>query len=352
MKADKSKKIKFYHLSDRREIVTGGHKYDKDLFDIFTSTPGILTEKAVVGSSNSPIYKKPLVEFRKSLIAKKDADIIVYNSSSCLRLLPGFLWLRLFSRKKIYTIHHHFIYLEFKGVKRLIYRFAENTLLKKSHKLIVPSPYIYNELKKIRKEENLLLWRIPFELRQSVKPNPIKGNLTFAGTIEPRKGLIFLLKALNILQKKSIEYRLNILGKVVDQTYYKQIKDYINENQLKVNFLGFVEKKEKEKILSETDIFVFPSLLEGFGMVLIEAQVYGLPIICFNNSAMPYTVKDNINGFVVPNLDVESFADKLAEVITDRELREKLSKNAIENLKNQWDFSQFECKVKDYLRSI
>lgn len=345
-------KLKFFLLTERKEIVTGGHKYDNDLFNIIQKNPEVAVKNEVVGKRGKSKALRLFTEALNSIKKSKGSDIIIYNSSTCLRLLPGFLWLKLFSRKKLYAIHHHFIYKEFSGLKRFVYKKAESAMLKGANKLIVPSPYIYDELKKIRKEEDLVLWRIPFETENSVEPHPKPGNLTFAGTIEPRKGLKYLFEALKILQDRGVNYKLDVLGKIIDQKYYEELKNYSNLHSLHINFRGFVDKDTKNKILEETDVFVFPSLLEGFGMVLVEAQVYGLPIVCFNNSAMPFTVKENINGFLIPDRDSADMANKIEAIITDRQLRRELSKGALENLKTQWTFSKYEETVNRYISDL
>lgn len=345
-------KIKFIKLSKIRKTITGGHVYDNNLFDTIGELKDIELSHTWVGVNKKiPKLFCAFIEPIKTLFKSK-ADILVFNSSYCLRLLPVFPLLKLFPKKKVYTIHHHSIYLEFRGLKRQIYKTAEALCLKFSDKIIVPSPYIYDTLKKNKNPKDLLLWRIPFETKQEFIPLPITGNLTFTGTIEPRKGIIYLLKALKILQDEKVEYYLNILGKITDKNYYIQLKKYIEDNNLKVNFRGFVEMTEKNKILSETDIFVFPSILEGFGMVLVEAQVYGLPIVSFDNSAMPFTVKNNINGFTVSTGDSYALANRIKEIIIDRNLRNKLSEGAYKNLKSQWSKEEFNKTVKDYFTNI
>lgn len=346
--------VKFFKLSNKpRPIVTGGHVYDNNLLNSINKSPDIKAENTYLGTGKKiPKPLLPLIEFFKGIKNRK-ADVIVFNSASCLHLLPLAVFLRIFSRnRKIHTIHHHFIYLEFSGLKRKVYKTAESLFLKSADTIIVPSPYIYAELKKRFKEEKLKLLKIPFESKQEYIPKPISGNLTFAGTIEPRKGLKYLFEALKILQDRGMKYNLNILGKVINEGYYLQLTDYAATHKLNVNFMGFVEKDEKNRILSQSDLFVFPSLLEGFGMVLVEAQVYGLPIIAFDNSAMPFTVKNDVNGYTVTTKDVEAMADKIEEVITNRPLREKLSKGALENLKDQWTQEKFETEVKKYYEGM
>lgn len=344
--------INFIVFDSSPKTITGGHRYDQNLIETVKKVPAVEVSVSEAGCHRRiPKFFKPVIEFIKG-IKKSKGDIIIFNSSKCLRFFPLMLWLKLFSNKKIYSIHHLFIYPDFTGLKKSVYKFTETWFLKLSDRIIVPSPYIYSRLKEFIPERNLLYWKIPFEMKQEFPLKPIPGNLAFAGTIEPRKGLKYLFESLKKLNDDNISYHLNILGKVVDEEYHKEIKSYASENKLNISFLGFISPEERNRIFSLSDIFVFPSLHEGYGMVLVEAQVYGLPIVCFDNSSMPLNVFNDINGFAVPTRDTDAFAKRIAEIITDRKLRDRLSKGAIDNLSNQWSYQKFSDEVISYFSSL
>ena len=172
------------------------------------------------------------------------------------------------------------------------------------------------------------------------------------GTIEERKGLHTLLPALKYLKEENVEYKMNIVGEQADKRYFDNLLEYIKKHELNVEFIGFQGKEGKREIFSKTDIFVFPSLLEGFGMVLVEAQTFGLPIVTFNNSAMPYTVKNNENGILVPTGDSLELGKAVAKLIQDRGLRDRLSASAYENVNLQNDQSDFENSILSFFRRV
>lgn len=345
------KKVKFLVQTPWKTVVTGGQKYDNTLFGLISESEGVRAEECVVGCTDEvPLWKKFFREFKKGM-SHSDADVVVINSSRCLRYLHLMLALRLKGRP-VYAIHHHFIYKSFKGLKRLVFHLSESAFLKLASKVIIPSPYIYDEMKKRKSEERLLFWRIPFEKESRFAPDPIPGNLTYMGTIEYRKGLTYLFEALKILQERNIPYHLDIIGKTVEEDYAEKLKDYAKRHNLNVDFKGFIPGDEKERILSRTDIFVFPSLLEGFGMVLVEAQTYRLPIVSFDNSSMPYSVFNDINGYTVPTGHVKEFADAIEKIITDRQLRERFSEEAYKNSQNQMTYPEFEKTVKAYWENL
>lgn len=328
------------------KIVTGGEIYDRDLLTLIndkTSNSICLIDYTV--NKHIPLLLTPLLYLFKAW-KNRDYDVAIINSVFFMRFAFIPVLLKKALGKKAISVHHLFMYEQFKGIKRKIYRFFEWNFLKQMDKIIVPSPYIYEQLTKKIPEKKLSFHLIPFDRKALYPANPLKGNLTYMATIEPRKGLIHLIKALQILKGKGKNYKLKVIGKVVDKKYYDNIQKIIYENNLDVVFTGYLEKEEKDKILASTDVFVFPSLLEGYGMVIVEAQVYGLPIVAFNNSSIPYNVKNDINGYTVTTGDENAYAEAIERIVEDRVLRAKLSLGALENLKNQNTRKDFEESIK------
>lgn len=337
----------------RKELVTGGHFYDKMLTDeIANKTSHTINNLALnIGKWDKNLIIAPFLYLLKGL-KERHTDIYIFNSVIFMRfmLLPFFL--RKVRNKKLMAVHHHFMYRQLKGLKKWIYKTFEWNFLNQMDKIIVPSPYVYSDLQKVYPKDKLILLRIPFENEAKFTSIPIKGHLTFAGTIEYRKGLIFLLKALQILKERGKNYSLTIIGKVTEPKYYDSLKEYIEKYDLDVKFTGFISREEKDQYLAQSDVFVFPSLLEGYGMALVEAQVYGLPIVSFDNSAMPFNVKNDINGYTVPTFDIEAYADAIEKIVENRDLREKFSKGALENIKNQNTPDKFGKQIAEQFENL
>ena len=275
----------------------------------------------------------PLLNLKYFSICKK-YDLIIFNSVEGWYFIPLLILLRLFTKTKVAIVHHHFAYLEFSGIKKIFYKVLEDSFLRLSNFIITVSPYIKDLCHKKYTHKNIRFWPIPFADR-IIRTEEIDktGNLIYLGTIEPRKGLVYLIDALKILKDQKVSINLDIVGKVKDQIYYEELMRIINKNDLHVRFIGFVDDDQKEKLLKKASIFVFPSLLEGYGMVIREVMSYGLPIICFNNSAMPYLVKNNINGIIVENKNSKAFAEAIMLIITDPNLRKRLSDGSYESTK-------------------
>ena len=115
--------------------------------------------------------------------------------------------------------------------------------------------------------------------------------LLYVGTIEERKNLLTLVKALK--QTKNIP--LVVIGS--KRNYFNKVMDYINTNQLqhRVHFIDRIENHELPAVYSKAKIFIFPSLFEGFGIPIIEALTSKVPVIttaggCFPEAGGPNSI--------------------------------------------------------------
>jgi glycosyltransferase involved in cell wall biosynthesis len=75
---------------------------------------------------------------------------------------------------------------------------------------------------------------------------------------------------------------------------------------------------------SAADLFVFPGIQESLGMVFLEAQACGLPVVAFNNSGVPEAVQDGKTGMLVPMYDLESFVNAINRLLGDKRLRTQM----------------------------
>lgn len=241
-------------------------------------------------------------------------------------------------------IVHHFTFVGQEGIVGKFNKWLVCKYTSWMDSIIVPSPFTWDVAKSLFPNKRIFYVPLPFEHKFVRSSNYEVGNLLYVGTIEERKGLTYLIDAISMLENKE-SVKLNIVGKVVDQVYYNNLMQKICEARLteNVNFLGRVSDKTLAECYQKAEIFIFPSLLEGYGIVLIEAFNNGLPIICFDNTAMPYTVKDGINGFVSKNKDASDLASKIQLLMGNASLREKLQvgiEDTVKHLKTQDDFKR------------
>lgn len=168
--------------------------------------------------------------------------------------------------------------------------------------------------------------------------------LLFLGRIEERKNLIRIIKAFEILKEKyQIEHKLLLAGGL--GYGYNKIVKYIEGSFCKkdIYLSGFVEDREKREILKNADVFLFPTLYEGFGLPIIEAQSLGVPIVASNNSSIPEIIGTKIKPYLVDPQNPEEIADSVFKILNNKKVRERLVKPGLENVKR---FSWDDCAVK------
>jgi len=152
------------------------------------------------------------------------------------------------------------------------------------------------------------------------------------GTLEPRKNVVTLIKAFKKLKEKGCkDYKLVIAGE--RGWLYRQIfkEATLGNIEQEILFLGVVSDDDLPQLYNCADIFVYPSLYEGFGLPPLEAMACGIPVITSNTSSLPEVVGDA--GIMVNPTDVNSLCEVMYSVLTDKELRNRMSRMGRERSK-------------------
>ena len=161
---------------------------------------------------------------------------------------------------------------------------------------------------------------------QRFRPLPVRAasgaslRLLFVGRINQRKGLSYLLEALNLLAGKDVH--LTICGRVVDDLQI--FAPYANQ----VTIRPSVGAEELVQAYQTADLFVFPSVGEGFGQVLLEAIGCGLPVLSTTHTAAPDLIEDGVQGFIVEPRRPDLLADRITWAMTHRKELAEMGRNA------------------------
>ena len=97
----------------------------------------------------------------------------------------------------------------------------------------------------------------------------------------------------------------------------------------KVKFWGFVSEKDKFKLLAKSQILLNPSIREGWGLVNIEANSVGTPVVGYNTQGTKDSVKNNKTGFLVKLGDVQGLANRVEQLVLDKNLYQKVSQECL-----------------------
>ena len=150
-------------------------------------------------------------------------------------------------------------------------------------------------------------------------------NILFVGRMEPRKGLIHLLRAFRKLQRDGVRARLLLVGTGPGE---REARRYVLTRQLDgVEFLGRVSEAQKAQLFKTADIYVSPATgRESFGIVLLEAMSAGAPIICSDIHGYRGVVRRERDGILVEQGNADALAASIRRLIDDPALRAQLSR--------------------------
>jgi glycosyltransferase involved in cell wall biosynthesis len=184
------------------------------------------------------------------------------------------------------------------------------------------------------------------------KYNDSLVNILFVGRVSPNKKIEDVIKCFYYYNKSiNQNSRLFIVGSYdgMDK-YYDKLKLLANKlNLKKVYFTGHVSFEELISYYKLADIFITMSEHEGFCVPLLECMYFKIPIIAYNSTAIPYTLKNA--GILVNNKVYEEIAEMMNLLVEDDELRRKVVKKQTERLKN-FSGEKVEELLKDYLEQF
>jgi len=166
-------------------------------------------------------------------------------------------------------------------------------------------------------------------------------KLIFVGTLFRRKGIDILLKAVKQLNKN---IHLYLVGPMGDSE--NDLKEYEGE----YTRISFVHHEELNNYLNKSDVFVLPSYLDSWGMVVTEAMACGLPVIVTENTGAKDAVKSNC-GIVIPPGDIDALKDSIMFFYNNREQIEIMGKqSAIEALNFEW--TSYHTQINNIINQI
>jgi len=173
--------------------------------------------------------------------------------------------------------------------------------------------------------------------------------LLYVGRLGKEKNIDFLIQVLGFLNKKSKNYKLILVGDGPHKVQLKKIARKLNLSG-NVIFTGYFFKPELIKAYQASDFFVFASLTDTQGLVIMEAAASGLPIVAIKDKAFKNILKDKQNGFATSE-DTQEFAEKIKFLTANKKLYRKMSKKSGE-LANQFSIKRQTQKLVKIYRNL
>ena len=152
------------------------------------------------------------------------------------------------------------------------------------------------------------------------------------------EGLKWVIRACGQLYRQGQDFRLVIAG---DGQEREKLQRMASEHVVdRVMFLGKIPLKDMYRYYSAADIFVFPGIKESLGLVYLEAQSCGLPVVAFNNAGVPEAVQDGKTGLLVPMYALDPLVEAVKRLMNDKNLRRQMGLAAKSYVRQFHDLNQ------------
>jgi glycosyltransferase involved in cell wall biosynthesis len=235
-----------------------------------------------------------------------------------------------------------------------IWRQIERYGLAKQSAIVSITPYVNDEIAsrtraQIYDIENAIADRY-FKLEHQEEP----GRIFYAGWINPRKNLVALVYAVAELKRRGVSVKLYAAGEASDPEYHQLVLKTIDELDVseEVILLGRVGQDEIMSQLSKASVFVLPSLQENAPMAIAEAMAVGVPVISSNVCGMPYMIEEGKTGYLVEPNDSKTYADRIADLVSNDEQRLAFSKAAKSEARRRYHPQSVATKTVDLYQRL
>lgn len=201
--------------------------------------------------------------------------------------------------------------------------------------VIVPRTFVRDTLRMAPEMTNVQVHLNPYggpavSVEKAVPRAPGKLRALFVGSLGQRKGLGYVLRAIEMLGG-AVE--LTLIGRKTTERC-----EPLNQGVKAHRWVTSIPHSEVLREMRQHDVLLFPSLFEGFGLVILEAMSQGLPVITTANSGGLDVVTDGVDGFGVPIRSAEAIAEKLARLSEDPALLAEMKNNALETARrHSWE---------------
>jgi len=285
------------------------------------------------------------LKFKPSLVYIMPAT----SSFGFLRDFSVAILIRLLNKNVIFHLRTQITYNRLKCIKSFILETAfRNT------KIILLGKELIHDVAQYFKPENTFI--LPnaieghlndedFELILSNRINQNKLNVTFISNMMRSKGWPIALETANELRKSQIDFSFHFAGAWQSKTDKKEFNEYVALHNLTefIKYYGFVNNENKNKLLKETDIIIFPTTNEAFGRIVIEAMEYGIPVIANGVGAIPSIIVHEQTGYVLKENTAREITNYVLQ-ISDKTKSNYLmmSKNARTRFLKLYELTVFE----------
>jgi glycosyltransferase involved in cell wall biosynthesis len=181
------------------------------------------------------------------------------------------------------------------------------------------------------------------------KPRSSAFQVTYLSRLELLKGVHYLLEAWAALKLR--EARLSLAGAVLPEVHGILAKLAAQDSSVRV--LGELPREAARQLLVDSDVVVFPSICDSFGLVVLEAMASGRTVIATSTSAGPDVIEDGVDGFVVPARDAKALGERLEWLYRHRDECAEMGRRARLKVTSRYDVRSYGDRlVRAYTRML
>ncbi len=330
-----------------------------DELDSIASSSRLHVEELNFRTSLNPLRNIKNIAELFFILKKYKPNTIVAHMSTCA-FLPLFVSFILQTESRIYFCHGA-PYLGYFGIKRLILKLYEISLLLMSNKVIAVSPSVANELRLLGVRRSIFnthpgsscglpntKYAKKLEVDHKIKNiyNKHGLDIIYVGRPHVRKGFYDLLNILKILDRDKFDIRVKIFG--FEENEVKGKYRNLNLQNINIQYMGFVNYMRRHYV--DADIVILPSHHEGFGYALLEGAAAGCALVSSQIAGPDAVVFPSRNGFLVDAGDIENYSLVISKYYKNRNILCKHMKFSY-NLSKRYSEKNIVGQVLNYLNN-
>ncbi len=158
-----------------------------------------------------------------------------------------------------------------------------------------------------------------------------KVNVLFFSFLQKSKGVWVALQAMPRVISQNPRVHFTFAGPAESEQFVADMRDFVKKNNLEkyFDYVGYVGDEDKRiEYFRQSDIYIFPTLRDVFGLVLLHAMAEGRPVVASREGAVPEIVDDGLTGFLVPKGDDAALAEKILFLARDPQTRALMGQRA------------------------
>lgn len=285
----------------------------------------------------------------KAQIKNDRPDVIHMTTSGSLAIIRDILLLKTARKYGIPTYYHiHFGKTEQMAESNSFLWKLFSKAMKTADAVLAIDKKTYCAVKKYAPCANAIM--VPNPINTAKLPrlkDKLKKQVVFLGWVVPAKGVSELVEAWNTVGQEYPDYKLLVIGQSRSE-YLEKLKNKVKTEN--IIFTGEMPHEKAMETVAESEAFILPSYTEGFPNAVVEAMALKKPVVASTVGAIPEMLEDDC-GILIKPKSSEEIIMALRKVLSDKELRERISANALSKVNSEYTIETVYKQYKEIWNS-